>query len=53
MKVRFKKTKETEGTIRYKEIAEQGKAPCIGTLYVQKWFAAGREEITIEVPEAK
>ena len=52
MKVKFKKDKETKSTIKYEEVPGDGKPPCIGTLYVQKWFAAGRDEITIEVPEA-
>lgn len=35
MKLTFKKEKETKGTWRYKETAEEGKA-VIGTLYIRK-----------------
>jgi|MudIll2142460700_1097286.scaffolds.fasta_scaffold132625_2 hypothetical protein len=35
MKVKFEREKETRNTIKYHEVAEQGKPPIIGTLYVQ------------------
>ena len=36
--------------MRYKENPEEGKAPIVGTLYVQKWFARNIRtlEITID-----
>lgn len=42
--------KETKNSVRYKEQPEDGKAPIMGTLYVQKWFAGNAEtlEVTIE-----
>lgn len=42
--------KETKNSIRYTEQPEAGKAPVVGTLYVQKWFAGDSKtlEITIE-----
>ena len=42
--------KETKNSVRYKEQAEEGKAPIVGTVYIQKWFAGDTKtiEITIE-----
>ncbi len=53
MMVKFKKEKETKNTVKYEELPEQGKPPVMGTMYLQKWFAADRSEITIDIPEAK
>jgi hypothetical protein len=53
MQVKFKKEKETKNTMKYEEIPEQGNPPVMGTMYLQKWFAADRAEITIDIPEAK
>ncbi len=48
--VKFTLEKETKNSVRYKEIPEEGKAPIIGTVYVQKWFAGDTKtlEITID-----
>lgn len=51
MKVKFKKEKETKNTVRFQEIEEKGKPPVVGTLYVQRWFAGDREELTIDIQE--
>ncbi len=51
MIVKFAKEKETKSTIRYSEVTEKGKPPVVGTLYVQKWFAGDRTELTIEIKE--
>ena len=55
MKIRFEREKETKNTVRFREIAEEGKPPIIGTLYLQKWFAGDSSElaITIEKKETK
>ena len=45
--VKFTIEKETKNSVRYKEQPEDGKAPVMGTLYVQKWFAG--ETKTLEV----
>ncbi len=37
--VRFEYEKETKNSVRYKEVPEDGTAPIVGSLYVQKWFA--------------
>ncbi len=48
--VKFSYEKETKNSVRYKELPEEGKAPIVGSLYVQKWFAGNSKtlEITIE-----
>jgi hypothetical protein len=51
VKVKFKKEKDTKNTVKFGEVSEPGKPPVIGTLYVQKWFAGERDEITIEISE--
>lgn len=49
--VNFEIEKETKNSVRYKEIQEDGKAPIIGSLYVQKWFAGSAKtlQLTIEL----
>ena len=46
----FEFEKETKNSVRYKEVPEDGKAPIVGSLYVQKWFAGTSKtlELTIE-----
>ena len=48
--LKFEYEKETKNSVRYKEVPEEGSAPVMGTLYVQKWFVGGTKnlEITIE-----
>lgn len=48
--VKFTLEKETKNSVRYKEVPEEGKAPIMGTVYVQKWFAGDTQtlEITID-----
>ncbi len=48
--VKFEIEKETKNSVRYKEMPEEGKAPIVGSLYVQKWFAGNSKtiEVTIE-----
>ena len=48
--VMFEYEKETKNSVRYQEVPEEGKAPIMGSLYVQKWFAGNTKslEITIE-----
>lgn len=51
--VKFEYEKETKNSVRYQEVPEEGKAPIMGSLYVQKWFAGNTKtlEITIEKKE--
>ena len=48
--VKFEYEKETKNSVRYKEVPEEGKAPIVGSLYVQKWFAGSTKtlEVTID-----
>jgi len=48
-KIKFMKEKETKNTVRYKEVPAEGKPPLIGTLYVQQWFAADKQELTVTI----
>jgi len=45
--VQFTFEKETKNSVRYQEVPEEGKAPIMGTLYVQKWFANGCRNLEI------
>lgn len=51
--VKFEYEKETKNSVRYKEVPEEGTAPIVGSLYVQKWFAGSSKsiEVTIEKKE--
>ncbi|NLQ16166.1 hypothetical protein HGG82_00835 [Marinomonas sp. M1K-6] len=45
--VTFEYEKETKNSVRYQEVPEEGKAPIMGTLYVQKWFAGNSKTLKI------
>ena len=49
--VNFEFEKETKNSVRYKEVPDEGKAPIVGSLYVQKWFAGDSKslQVTIEL----
>ncbi len=47
--VKFELEKETKNSVRYKEVPEEGKAPIVGSLYVQKWFAGSSKNIEISI----
>jgi len=47
--VHFEFEKETKNSVRYKEIPEEGRAPIVGSLYVQKWFAGATKSIDITI----
>lgn len=51
MKLKFKLEKETRSTYRYQEQPEDGQAPVVNTLYVQKWFLGNPapKEITVTI----
>jgi hypothetical protein len=48
--VKFEYEKETKNSVRYQEVPDEGTAPIMGSLYVQKWFAGSSKtlEVTIE-----
>ena len=47
--VKFSIEKQTKKSVRYKEEPEEGKAPIIGSLYVQKWFAGDTKNLEITI----
>ena len=47
--VKFEFEKETKNSVRYKEVPSEGKAPIVGTLYVQKWFAGNSKSVQITI----
>ena len=49
--VQFQKEKDTKNTVKFAEVQNQGEAPIIGSLYVQKWFIgdATNLKVTVEV----
>lgn len=51
--VKFKKEKDTKNTVKFEEQPQPGKPPVIGSLYVQKWFAASAEELTVTIKSDK
>ncbi len=52
--IKFEAEKEVKHSIRFKEVVEQGKAPIVGTIYVQKWYVGSAKSlfITIEKSDA-
>jgi len=47
--VNFEFKKETKNSVRYKEVPEAGKAPVMGSIYVQKWFAGDSKSLEISI----
>jgi len=47
--VNFEFEKETKNSVRYKEVPEAGKAPVMGSIYVQKWFAGDSKSLEISI----
>ncbi|WP_273285945.1 MULTISPECIES: hypothetical protein [Reinekea] len=47
--VQFEFEKETKNSVRFKEVPSEGKAPIVGSLYVQKWFAGSAKSLQISI----
>lgn len=47
--VQFEYEKETKNSVRYKEVPEEGTAPIVGSLYIQKWFAGDSKTIEVTI----
>ena len=47
--VKFEYEKETKNSVRYKEVPDEGTAPIVGTLYVQKLFAGNSKSIEVTI----
>ena len=41
--------KKTKNSVRFKEVPEDGKAPVLGSLYVQNWFAGDAKQLKVTV----
>jgi len=52
--IQLQKEKDTKNTVKFAEVQTQGQAPIIGTLYLQKWFAAiaTNLKVTVEAQRA-
>ena len=49
IQVKFEIEKEVKHSVRYKEVVEEGRAPVVGSIYVQKWFAGDAKQLTITI----
>ncbi len=47
--VKFEYEKETKNSVRNKEVPDEGTAPIIGSLYVQKWYAGSSKSIEVSI----
>ncbi|MFT5720055.1 MAG: hypothetical protein ACI9W6_000345 [Motiliproteus sp.] len=47
--VKFELEKEVKHSVRFKEIVEDGRAPVIGSIYVQKWYAGDAKTLSISI----
>ena len=47
--IKFEYEKETKNAIRYQEVSAEGKAPIVGTIYIQKWFAGSSKKISVTI----
>jgi hypothetical protein len=47
--INFEYEKETKNAIRYQEVAVEGKAPIVGSIYIQKWFAGSSKNISVTI----
>lgn len=45
--ITFEFEKETKNSVRYKEVPQEGQAPIVGSLYVQKWFAGDTKKVQV------
>lgn len=47
VKIIFELEKTVKHSVRYKEVVEEGRAPIVGSLYVQKWYAGDAKELVV------
>ena len=47
--IQLQKEKDTKNTVKFAEVQTQGEPPIVGTLYVQKWFAAEATSLKITI----
>ena len=49
IQVKFQLEKEVKHSVRFEEVVEEGRAPVVGSLYVQKWYAGDAKELIITI----
>ena len=47
--VLFTKELDRKNAVRFQEVAVEGQAPVCGTLYLQKWFCRGAQNIRVSI----
>jgi hypothetical protein len=47
--VHFEFEKKTKNSLRFKEVPEEGKAPVLGSLYVQNWYAGDSKSLQVTI----
>ncbi len=47
--IKFEFEKLNKNSVRYKEVAENGMPPVLGSIYVQKWFAGDSKNIEVMI----
>lgn len=47
--IEFTFEKETKNSNRYQEVPQDGQAPIVGTLYLQKWFSGTARNVTMNI----
>lgn len=45
----FSKEKETKNTVKFEEDERQGQPKLVGTLYVQKFMASGKDKVSVTI----
>ncbi len=47
--IQLQKEKDTKNTVKFAEVQNQGEAPIVGTLYLQKWFAGDCKALKVTI----
>ena len=47
--IQLQKEKDTKNTVKFAEVQNPGEPPVVGTLYVQKWFAAEATSLKVTI----
>ncbi len=45
----FSMEKDTKNTVRYTEDEREGEPKIVGTLYLQKFYAKGKDKVTVTI----
>lgn len=52
VQLRFERENENKHTVRFKEVPEDDAPTVLGTIYVQRWFVGGAEELLLTIEKA-